>query len=649
MTIGCSWWTNASLKWDKAHRLRWHWEPDLPRLGWYLVDLTVRDQVDQTATQRPIARTLGALLWMPEARRMYHGDEQRFAFRAEDMPESQWPLLPQILQNTGVRRLVVGAWDRDTKRLKIEQRVDLIEQLLQQMTEMDGRLTLSLYPIPHDLIEADNVNTRRPIEVLQTPLNTWRPFLVPILMRHSQRVHEWQLGLPQTAQGLFDTDLPNILANIHEQLSNMAPHPKLIVPWRLDHARRADLDQAPAPEALAMSIDVPPSIAPEHIPEHLEAWQSPAIDYRLTLRTEPADRMAHPRRVRDLALRMIYSWQTPPTALQFARPWTAAAEQRPAVLPDPLLGVFTNVAHQLAGRRIVDELPIGDGLKCYILDGPAVVLVAWNMKAPASEAKLDMFLGDEPMVRDVWGNSAAVPLKNGRHQVTLSHTPVFITGIDPELVRFRASFRVEPSLIESRQVPHDRTITLTNPWSRTISGHMQMLGPPGWQHQPTQHFFSIAAGDTVKLPVRLRFPIAEVAGPKTLCARFEFTAEDEYRVEMSAPMRLGLPGIGFDATVALEASDTPGVQDAVVACVITNRSDEAKVLYVFANLVGHPRQERLVLRLEPGQSVVRRFRFQDAAADVRDHPIRCGVREANGPAILNKRLSPNDAQENVVE
>ncbi|MFW6060938.1 MAG: hypothetical protein ACODAQ_12225, partial [Phycisphaeraceae bacterium] len=624
-------------------RLRLQWTPKLDRLGWYLLDLTVQDTGDDGSAARPVARSFGALLWMPRYGRLPHDDRTRFALRAEDVSDEQWTILPQIMQRMGVERAVVSAWRRDTTTRDLEQRVDALERLLHELDAMNGRLTLSLHPVPEELGEHDAVSTRRPIETLAAPVEAWRPYLLPILMRHSQRVREWQLGAPAGAVGLFDRRLPQRLDHIHRHLREMAPRPRLIVPWRLNHARRSDLDASPTPERLTMSLDVPPAIAPEQIPAYLEPWREAPHDYRLSLRTQPADQLAHRRRVTDLALRMVHSWRAEPNVLQIPRPWTEAAESRPAVLPDPLLGVFANVAHQLAGRRIVGELAIGEGLACYILDGPAGgALVAWNVRAPADEARIEMYLGEAPVVRDAWGNARDVPLDAGVHRVRIGRTPVFITGIDPELARFRGSFRVEPALIESRQVPHNRTITLTNPWPRTISGELLFRGPEGWRHEPTQHTFSIAAGASMKLPVRLRFPIAEVAGPKTLRARFKFTAERAYDIEMATPMELGLPGIGFDATVAMEDGEAPGTRDAVIACVITNRGERNTALYVFANLVGHARQERLISRLEPGQSVVRRFRFRDVADEVREHPIRTGVRETDGPAILNKRLSPTE-------
>ena len=43
-------------------------------------------------------------------------------------------------------------------------------------------------------------------------------------------------------------------------------------------------------------------------------------------------------------------------------------------------------------------------------------------------------------------------------------------------------------------------------------------------------------------------------------------------------------------------------------------------------------------RLKPGQSVMRRFRFEDMTADVMKSPLRIGLRDASGPALMNHAL-----------
>ena len=75
---------------------------------------------------------------------------------------------------------------------------------------------------------------------------------------------------------------------------------------------------------------------------------------------------------------------------------------------------------------------------------------------------------------------------------------------------------------------------------------------------------------------------------------------------------------------------------------VTNTGDQKLSLYVFANLIGHPIQERIVAELDPGESAVRHFRFPGAGQALRDNAMRLGVREVDGPRMLNQRFNIND-------
>ena len=370
----------------------------------------------------------------------------------------------------------------------------------------------------------------------------------------------------------------------------------------------------------------------------------------LSLREPPATELSQRRRVDDLALRMIYGWEAGASELAISKPWTPAADRDPMLLPDPLLGVFSEVAHRLAGRRALGRLPLGDGLEAIIFDGPGPLaspdggaeegggmIAAWNRFAPPDEAVLHMYLGPAPTVTDVWGNRRGLPITDGKHRVPLSAAPLFIEGIDARLALFRASFRLDPPFIESTQAPHVRALTFTNPWPRTISGTVLVREPASWRVSPRRVPFSVAAGQTTSIPIELAFPVSEVAGTKTLVARFSFTAEREYKIDLTAPMKLGLHGIDFDAN--LTVTKAPAGADAVVTMLIGNTGPEPVALHAFANLPGYPRQERLIPRLEPGESVVRQFRFAHAADLLKDQNVRVGLRETNGPAVLNQVLS----------
>ncbi len=622
----------------KGRPVQWSWTPDLPGFGWYLLDLRVGEQDGPHAGE--VARTVGAVLWMPDDGPMPEPDANRFALALERLPMDQLTMAPKVLHAAGLNVAVFSVWDHDTTLHDLQQRQDVLDDILHEVMAGGGEVILSLDPVPAKLSGDHGNDATQPLGVMRGDSSRWLPYLTPALLRHGQRVQRWQLGAVTGADAFFYDNLPDLLVRVDQRFRKLVAHPRLHVPWRVGQSIRHGL-----PDDAVAAMFLPVSVEPAFIGDHLHEWRDSSHDVWLQIDALGADELSHERRIADLALRMIYAWEADVAGMAINKPWTDALERRNAILPDPLLGVFANTAHRLAGRRAVGRMDHDPRLVSHIFDGPrGGMIVAWNRSAPDHEAVIDAYLGAAPVVIDVWGNRAPAAEVNGKHRVPLTDEPTFITGIDTELALFRAGFTVEPSFIESAQTPHDRTITLTNPWPRTITGSFRLTGPEGWTLQPAQHHFSIASGRSATFPLRLTFPVSEVAGPKRLTARFDFTAEQRYQIDMTTPMELGLTGVDFDATLAMTPGEKPGARDAVLSIVVTNTGDTPQSLYVFASLPGHERLNRPISRLEPGETAVRRFRFSNAAAALQQHPIRAGVREINGPAILNKVYTRQDIE-----
>jgi len=618
--------------------VNWKWKLSIDRYGWYLVDMQVFDlSGGRVAADAPlVARTMASFLWMPDELVMDRGDMFRFRIVAEGVPPAELALLPRVLDQTQIASLGISVWDpnADTKGLGEYQKN--LSRVIQFVAVHGQDVVMSLYPIPQQLMQNDGTDSRNPITLFKENTEMWAPFLTPVMMRHGQRVHYWQLGTTAYPYAYFMPKLPELVESISGDFRAMAPRPNLILPWRLTQSRRFDV-----PSGHAYAIEVPFSVWPEHIGKYMDQWkESPKVEHWLHLREPYATQMTHKRRIDDLTLRMLYGWEAQPSGLSISRPWAGSLDRKYVLLPDPLLGVFRTVSHRLAGRRVIGHLPIGPGLECMILNGPSGgMLAAWNRSASDDQTTVDMFLGSRPEAVDVWGNRKMVSLVNDRHRLSLSRTPTFIEGIDPQLAAFRASFKIRPPFIESTVAEHHRVIEFTNPWSHTITGHLNIIGPESWDIQPSRHRFSIASGQTARQAVRLNFPVTETAGMKRLVAHFDFTANQRYQVDVFAPMELGLSLVGFDATLAIVTNPKTGLRDAIVTQMITNKSDDTIALYCFAHLVGFSRQERIIAKLEPGQMVIRRFIFRNAVEVLKKHDVRVGVRESIGPAVYNLILS----------
>lgn len=618
---------------------QWRWQPDLPGYGWYLTELTVRERSADGSANEPIARRLGAFLWLPRAGPLHASDESRFGLVADSMPRERLSLLTELTDQTRLVNLVLSAWTRDTRAAKASSQQKRFSRAIKPLMLSSERLSMSFSPVPDALARRAGEEGNFTLRVLAKAPKHWLPYVRAALHWHGQYVKRWQLGATGDDRAFFFPDLADTVARIDSRLKRLVPGPRVVLPWTLHQPPNEAL-----PDSAMYTIDVPPAIHARQLDRYLKPWQDSERGYRLNLRQRPADVISHPQRVRQLALRMLYAWEADRPTMTLDKPWTRAMERRHAILPDPLLGVFATTAQRLAGRRVIGRLPIGEGMEAMILDGPrGGMLAVWNRSAPPDRAELHMHLGQSPTAIDVWGNRRELQGDEaGKHRLRVKKTPTFITGIDPELAMFRAGFAITEPFIESRQTPHHRRLRLTNPWQHTITGEVRFTGPKNWTIRPGQHSFSIPAGQTKELPVTFSFPISAVAGDKQLGAEVEFSAQRQYHISTGAPMQLGLENVKFEPTLAVEAQ-ADGTSDVIVNAVITNQGEEPLGLYVFANIPGRRRKERLVAQLEAGESVIRRFQFDDAAGAARRSAVRTGLRETNGPAILNKVLRVGDA------
>ncbi|MCC7145004.1 MAG: hypothetical protein IT443_01015 [Phycisphaeraceae bacterium] len=661
---------------------KWWWQPRLKRLGWYLVELSLHH--DKATGLRPPARGLasgggaasgggggrnienehvessgeafwdnvtveiaaqdedsvlekvyGSVLWLGTDKEDWHDERVRYVLDAQGRAMQEIQLLPELLDALQMHAAVISCWQPDTTLENLEASLAALDQILSKLDKQDSEVTLSLAPVPTLLAEAVKVDAGGPMWLFSRPQDLWAGYVAPVLISQGQRVKRWQLGAPNQASGFYSSDLPSLLAHVDKSLRELVPGPKVVLPWQLSQSRRKDVGLD-----VGYAMDVPTSILPQHIGENLSDWvgKDGVDDLVLYLRTRRAGQMSHPRRIDDLVRRMLYVWQTEPKNMALRAPWTVGADRRTQLMPDPLAGVFATVGKILAGRRYVDRLPLSEGAVGMIFYGPRGGLVAaWNESADPARAVLDAYLGDKVEMVDVWGNRQPVPMVNGQHQLVLTSTPVFIEGVNPELAAFRAAFRVEPAMIWSTREPHPRAIQIFNPWPRTISGKFLILEPTNWDIQPRRMSFSIPSGKTVAIPVSMSFPISELGGTKMLQARFEFVADRPYDVNLTAPMEVGLPYLEWDALLTLE--ETPdGKVDAVVTQVVKNKGDKPLDLFAFATMPEFTRQEQTISQLMPNQSTIRVFRFSDVGKLVGQERIRVGIREANGPALLNKML-----------
>lgn len=619
---------------DAVEEESWSWTPDLgDRYGWYWADLEIYETIAGRRTQ--VARTLAGFLWLPPGQTRAGDDRARFALLAEDVPTDHLHLIAELMKQAGMTSLVVSGWERNGTPESTAQRAAVIEPIARDLLVRRGQAIVSFWPIPVELAAIADIDVGDPLNLLAKPNDLWQDYAKPFLSPLGQRLNHWQVGSSSYPQAFLARDLQNDLEAARKGIRLFAPNPFLVAPWRLDQPNR-DGELNPYD---SYAVSWPQGIVPTNLADALADWPTPPERIRLDIEIADAIDMVHERRVADLMLRVLHAWELDADAISINKPWTDAYERHTAITPDPTLGVWINLTRQLEGQRVIGRMPLAPGLQAMILDGEqGGMLIAWNEKADADPAEIALFLGDRPTVIDPFGNASPLITTDGKQSLAIGQTPTIIRGIDPRLAMFRAGFVLDEPFVQSLQIAHRRTLKIHNPWPRTLNGYFTFTGPDNWTLQPQRKHISIAPGDTTEVPIALRFPIHENGGYKALTADFVFTVGDDYSVTLTTPMELGLEGVSFDAAVIAEPGKTPGTIDAIVTLTITNTADRRQSLNIFAGLAGHARREMIIPGIAPGEFVSRRIRFKDVGEQIGKFPLRCGVRESNGPAVLNKTI-----------
>ena len=619
----------------------WTLLPQLPGYGWYLADLVVSETqtVAGKIIKEPVARTLCSFLWLPNDMPYKIVDAKRFGISAVDLPEDQLPLLPELVTKAGLYGVTLSPWRHDTTLKNINTQQNQLDKILQPLLSSSCEVTFAMNPMPDAMLAALQQANLMAHTLFDQDENIWAPYFKPVILRHSQRVKRWVLGSANHPLAMFQKDLDSQMARTRKQFNALAPNPTLLLPWTALEPRPSHIKTE-----IGYVLKIPKGIRPQYIAEFLNEWnQSPQVEHTMLLDMETADVLSQQDRVTDLALRMLYGWEVTQSGMMIDKPWTVSDRRKTSLLPDPNLGVFVAMANRFSGRRVIKKLDLGRGLQCRIFDGPAGGMLAmWNESAPMSRTQLTLYMGDNPKWHDVWGNHQPMPVVDDKQQFTITREPSFIEDIDLELALLRASFHLDEPFIESRQLPHNRVVKLHNPWNETISGYLTFKEPAKWRITPKRIFFSMAANADYEIPVQLSFPISETAGDKNLVVQLQFASQKRYDVLFQTPIQVGLKDIEFHSHLTIEPNAKTGKIDTLVTQRIANRGDKVISLYSFANMTGFPRQERLISRLHPGESILRTFRFGDSAKLLKTQKIRTGLRETSGPAVLNHNLSAWD-------
>jgi hypothetical protein len=650
------------------------WTPRLDRFGWFQARLELFADGDFVgASDAPFG-------WLPP-QDPARAPANRFVLIADRIDPRLLARLPRLIEDSGVGSVVLPVWHASLRKDEMPEAIAPLEHAVDEMIARRIQIGLSFPLIPDELAKAAMIDPRDPLRLMASDAAAADPYLGRLVDRYGQSVQRWLLGSPSVGPITQGQDLTDQLTRADAALGRLVPGPIVAIPWDGSTTLPPEVS-AQIPDALLATT--PPGVSAEGVGPWISSMLDSLKDGRrrsidmveLTVLPRTADSATFGRSaaVADLTRQAIETWASIQAAeergvrikLGLVDPWSASGLADPTLSPTPELVAFGAIASQLTMRRVVMRVPTAPGIHAYLLE-PAPnaprsrtgAIVAW-CDGVDSHANLQLYLGpDEITISDpflnltrptIRGTTARAQTRN--HIVPLSAMPVFVEGVDVNVVALAASFRVEPPFIPATNESHDRTLVLRNPFRTTIDIRYYIAKPGSddegrpdrsWSVSPRMGTIQIPPGVEGRIPITVVPSPVEESGPKEFVLDAQINADRAYGwIQVAAIAELGLPGVRADVG-ATATSDSPKA-DVITDVQITNIGTEPLTLDVAAFAPGFPRQRSSISDLAPGGSVVRRFVFPKANGRLRNERLIVSIFDTGSGGRLNTGVTLDPAR-----
>ena len=139
------------------------------------------------------------------------------------------------------------------------------------------------------------------------------------------------------------------------------------------------------------------------------------------------------------------------------------------------------------------------------------------------------------------------------------------------------------------------------------------------------------SGETFDREINISFPYNSFAGPKVIDC--EFLLQNETTTfTVPLQLRLGLTYVGVES-IALHNGN-----DLIIQQMIANYGEQPINYSAFARLPGLAPVERMVINLGPGQTIMKRYVFNNLKMPP-SAKARVGLKELDGVRIFNEEVS----------
>ncbi len=503
------------------------------------------------------------------------------------------------------------------------------------------KLVAAFDEVPDAMAAKLSAGRRGLLDILSQNVEIWRNDISFILARYALQIPYWQVGADQFDQRKWDNRVKPVITALRKEFDKVVKNTTLAAPI----SAMFDIDSAHT-GGNAVSIGISSAIAPEQIPYYLDTFTNNGHQRQwVTIKALDEGEYRRSDVLIDFAKRIVFAKSGGVEAIFTDHPWEQYQyKARLVTEPSELFLVYRTLADQLGGTTYSGQFNLAKGVPALIFNyNGSANIITWNTRYNEFGEKepeaIDIYLGGQPVMLDLFGNTTKLPLKNGSAKLRITNWPVIISNVDGYIAELRSTLRFSPSVLNASISSQQVKLRFVNPFKSAITGELNFLSDDprrrNWLIEPGITNFALQPGETNETEIELQFPPNELGGEKMLPVQIRMDAEKSHYFQAHIPFEIKLEGI--DVNIFPRRINNI---DLFIQQVVTNVSDKKMTLHSFIDLPDLAHRELVIQQLEPGSTVTKEYYIKNAVQWLGRY-IRVGLEDPRGTKRINYLIEIN--------
>jgi len=507
--------------------------------------------------------------------------------------------LPTLVQS-GLSHLKLPVW---LSPEATPQEREALRHLCNRFSEQQVRLIGLLNPVPETIVSKIPFGQINAASILGTDIRLWGDSLQPTLRTLSLLVKDWQWS-SDTDQTLINLFFEPDGRMSPEGIERFRAFQKLFDQnqfgfgigmawnWYQDVP-----DEFPFPN-FSLNFPIDDSVTPEEAATTLADMLYVPFRRSVSIAPLSADSYALETRIINFVQNLVLMKVVGVDTISLTAPKDAQTGiLRHDGTPGELYLPWRTTATFLSGSRFLGSITLPNRSRnyCFDIGGGRCMMVVWNDQATPDDPVLEtLYLGNEPIIYDVWGRYT-IPEQQGTEQtIQVTQTPVFVTGLNIDVARFRLSMQTHVNAISA--IPnrtHAIPFSYRNGSAQPVSFQITLQGPRvgDWAFAPPALTATLEAGLIGEGSFDLTLLPRADTGRRLFQYNVRMTGTESAEFAVYDEMMIGNPDVFMEFTTRLNENGDIEVIQAFI-----NNSDQAYT-YSFRLMVrDRPPQPSMVTR-----------------------------------------------------